>query len=52
MCSVVDASNEALTLAGSKSEDSGGELAVGGEVSQLGQAGELVVDLREVAVSI
>ena len=51
MGAIVDAGDKRGALAHGEAEDSREELAVGGEVGNLGQAGELVVHLLEVAVS-
>jgi len=47
----LDAVDEGFTLTYSKTKGSRKKLAVGSEVSNLGQIGELVVELRDVAVS-
>ena len=49
---VIDAGDEGLTLTGGKSDDSGGELTVGGDAAEAGEEGELVEQVREVAVTI
>ena len=51
MGALVDALDKRRALAHEEAEDSREELAVGGEVVNLGQTGDLVVHLLEVAVS-